>query len=577
MATRSSSFLVRTIVLVLILGGGAYAAIRFDLFGQWLKRNEGVALEGVPVRRGDLLISELVRGNLESSESTELKAQIDGEAKLTFLAEEGSLLKKGDTVAIFDVSQFEEKKNRQEIEVKNAEAAVTKAEENIDIQTIQNQSDLAAAELELQLAQMDLEKYSIEGGEWTNELAAAQESILLKEENLAKAQKDLEWTQKLFDEGFVQRQQLEGDQLAVQSAEIGLTQARRDLELKQLYGHKRKKAELEANVGTRERNVEKVRKQARSRMADLTASLESARYRLERERKELTRYTDQLSKGTLVSPEDGYFVMERTWRGRSFKEGDDVWGGTRLGTIPKSDTMVMQAAIHETKLKKIREGMTCKVTTDAFPGMTVNGKVVFVAIMASEQDWRRGGNEKMYKATIELENTPAGFRPGMSCNAEILIENLQDALYVPRQCVLFDAGETIVFVPGPSEAQRKVVEVGLDNNNYVQITSGLSEGDLVLLAPPPSFRPTDAPPAEQPADAVPGAPEGEAPSVPANLPGRGGAQMGGPGGGGPGAGGPGAGGRGPGKGRRGPGGVAPGGAPGGGAAAPAKSEAKASE
>ncbi|MCA9002374.1 MAG: hypothetical protein KDB61_10635, partial [Planctomycetes bacterium] len=176
-----------------------------------------------------------------------------------------------------------------------------------------------------------------------------------------------------------------------------------------------------------------------------------------------------------------------------------------------------------------------------------------------------------------LENTPAGFRPGMSCNAEILIENLQDALYVPRQCVLFDAGETIVFVPGPSEAQRKVVEVGLDNNNYVQITSGLSEGDLVLLAPPPSFRPTDAPPAEQPADAVPGAPEGEAPSVPANLPGRGGAQMGGPGGGGPGAGGPGAGGRGPGKGRRGPGGVAPGGAPGGGAAAPAKSEAKASE
>ncbi len=493
MAQRSKA-LTRTLIVLALLGGGVYAAIHYDLLGRMLQGPSQVALEGVPVKRGNLLISETVRGDLKAADAIELKAQIEGESKITFLAEEGSLLKEGDVVAEFDVAQFEERKNRQEIEVKSAEAQVIKAQEQLDIQEIQNQSDLAEAELSLRLAKLDLEKYTIEDGEWTNELAAAQEAIVIKEENLSRAEKDLGWTEKLYEEGFVQRQQYEQDQLAVKRARIELAQSKRDLELKQNYGHQRRKAELEAAVGTRERNVEKVRKQARSRIADLEASLESARYRLERERKELTRYSSQLENGTLRAPANGYFVLERTWRGRTLKEGDEVWGGTNLGTIPNSDTMVMNAAIHETKLKKIKEGMPCLITTDAYPGKAIEGTVSFVAIMASEQDWRRGGNEKMYKATIELKETPKGLRPGMSCNAEILIEELKDVLYVPKQSVLYDGGETIVFVAGAKEPVRTAVKTGLDNNSWVEIQSGLDEGQVVLLAPPASFRPSDQSP-----------------------------------------------------------------------------------
>ena len=490
MAQRSN-FFARTLVLLALIGGGVYAAIHYDLLGKVLANDDAEALEGVPVKRGDLLISEVVRGSLKAADSIPLKAQIEGEAKITFLVEEGTLLKKGDVVATFDVAQFEERKNRQEIDVKSAEAQVVKAEEQLDIQEIQNQSDLADAELSLRLAKLDLEKYTIEDGEWTNELAAAQESIVIREENLSRAEKDLGWTEKLYEEGFVQRQQYEQDQLAVKRARIELAQSKRDLELKQNYGHQRRRAELESAVGTRERNVEKVRKQARSRMADLEASLESARYRLERERKELKRYSDQLENGTLTSPADGFFVVQRTWRGRSYKEGDEVWGGTDLGNIPSSDSMVVDAAIHETKLKKIQEGLPCRVTTDAFPDQVIEGTVSFVARMASEQNWRRGGNEKMYKATIELGDTPEGMRPGMSCNAEVMIEELKDVLYIPKQCVLYDAGETIVFVASEGEAVRTEVEVGLDNNSWVEIKSGLAEGQTVLLAPPASFRPSD--------------------------------------------------------------------------------------
>ncbi|MDF1837617.1 MAG: HlyD family efflux transporter periplasmic adaptor subunit [Planctomycetota bacterium] len=478
------------LILIALIAGSVYAAVHFDLTSKMFEAEDVEGVQGAPVRRGDLHISEVVRGNLMASDSIQLKVEIEGGTKITFLAEEGVALKKGDVVAEFDTSKFEEQLVVQEIAVNNSEAAVVKAEEQLDIQAIQNQSDLAAAELALELAELDLEKYTIDGGEWTNELAAAEESIVLKEEQLVRARQQLEWTKKLYDEGFVQRDQFEGDELAVQGKVIEVDQANRDLELKKTYGHRRRKAELESSVGTKSRNVDKVTKQARSRIADLEASRDSARYRLDRENKKLDRLRTQISMRQLLAPEPGLLVLARGRWGEVAKEGDDAWGGSKIGTIPKSDSLIVTAGIHETKVKKIRQGMRCNVTTDAFPGVSVPGTVQFVAIMASENNRRRGGNERSYKADIKLDSTPEGFRPGMSCNAEVLIEDLVDVLYIPRQCVLFDDGKTIVFVQGKPEIETREVEVGLDNNNWVEIKSGLTEGEIVLLAPPATFKPT---------------------------------------------------------------------------------------
>ncbi len=507
MAKRKSRALP-ALIIVSLIAGSVYAAVHFDLTSKLFAADTEEGVQGAPVRRGDLHISEVVRGNLMASDSIQLKVEIEGGVKITYLAEEGIALKKGDIVAKFDTSKFEEELVRQEIAVNNSEAAVVKAEEQLDIQAIQNQSDLAAAELALELAELDLEKYTIEGGEWTNELAAAEESIVLKEEQLVRARQKLEWTKKLYEEGFVQRDQFEGDELAVRGKVIEVGQAKRDLELKRSYGHRRRKAELESSVGTRNRNVDKVTKQARSRIADLEASRDSARYRLDRENKKLDRLKDQISQRVLLAPEAGLLVLKKGRWGEVLKEGDDAWGGSKIGTIPKSDSLIVTAGIHETKLKKIRQGMPCIVTADAFPGVTVPGVVEFVANMASENNWRRGGNERSYKATIKLDSTPEGFRPGMSCNAEVLIEDLEGVLYVPRQCVLFDDGKTIIFVQGKPEAKTREVEIGLDNNNWVEIISGVEEGEVVLLAPPASFKPTVANSANG-ADAAAGAAGGK--------------------------------------------------------------------
>jgi hypothetical protein len=85
-------------------------------------------------------------------------------------------------------------------------------------------------------------------------------------------------------------------------------------------------------------------------------------------------------------------------------------------------------------------------------------------------------------------------RPGMSCNVEILVEDLQDVLFIPRQCVFFDGRETVVFQNQAGEITRRVVEVGPDNAQFVTLLAGLSQGDVVLLSPPPDFKPEGASP-----------------------------------------------------------------------------------
>ena len=90
---------------------------------------------------------------------------------------------------------------------------------------------------------------------------------------------------------------------------------------------------------------------------------------------------------------------------------------------------------------------------------------------------------------IALDGGGEGLRPGMSCNIEILVEDLTNVLFVPRQCVFFDGRETVVFLREAGETTRRVVRVGQDNAQWVMIEEGLKEGDVVLLAPPSDFKP----------------------------------------------------------------------------------------
>ncbi|MGD2017309.1 MAG: efflux RND transporter periplasmic adaptor subunit, partial [Planctomycetota bacterium] len=495
------------LTVLVVIAALAAAAWQSGVLNGLFEGETEVAIEGAEVRKGDLRISEVVRGNLEASDSVSIKCEIEGRSTIIYLAEEGTFLNEGDLVVELDVSQLADELVSQEIEVKNAEAAYTKAREQYDIQVIQNESDIAAAELALELAQLDLAKYTgnpeaNEPGEWDNELAKAQETVLLREEELATAEKELGWAIKLHAEEFKSQNELEQKQFAKQRAEVQLGQAKRELDLMVKFGNRRKLAELQSDVDTRRRDISKTEKQAAAKIADFEAERESALFKLNREREQLQELKEQVGKSKIYAPEQGLLVYAREksrWgSGDTIEEGDEVRERQELCTIPRQGGMTVKASIHETKLKKIQAGLPCLVTVDAFPNRTFEGRVDFVAVMADSGSWRSNPNQRLYKADISLINPIRDMRPGMSCSVEILVEDLEDAIYVPRQCVFLDGGSTIVFKRTATGVERAEVEVGLDNTKWVAIESGLAEGEVVLLAPPADFEPAPVPDAPAP-------------------------------------------------------------------------------
>lgn len=495
------------LTVIIVLVALAAAAWQSGILKAIFEGETEVKIEGVPVRTGPLRISEVVRGNLEASDSVSLKCEIEGRSTIIFLVEEGTLLNEGDLVVELDVSQLADELVAQEIEVKNAEAAFTKAREQYDIQVIQNESDVAAAELALELAELDLAKYTgnpeaNEPGEWDNELAMGEEAVLLKEEELASAENALGWTVKLHAEDFKSKNELVAKQYAKQRAEVQLGQAKRELDLIVKYGNRRKLAELQSDVDTRRRDISKTEKQSSAKIADFEAERESASFKLVREREQLDELKQQVGKSKIYAPEPGLLVYAREksrWgSGDTIEEGTEVRERQELCTIPRQGGMTVKASIHETKLKKIQAGLPCLVTVDAFPNRTFEGRVEFVAVMADSGSWRSNPNQRLYKADISLLNPTLDMRPGMSCSVDILVQDLEDAMYIPRQCVFLDGGKTIVFKRTEGGVESCEVEVGLDNTKWVAINSGLTEGDVVLLAPPANFEPAPVPDAPAP-------------------------------------------------------------------------------
>jgi hypothetical protein len=72
----------------------------------------------------------------------------------------------------------------------------------------------------------------------------------------------------------------------------------------------------------------------------------------------------------------------------------------------------------------------------------------------------------------------------MSCKVEIIIEQHEEATYIPIQAVLRVGGRPTVYVLNHNNLESRTVEIGLDNNRMVRIISGLEPGEVVSLTPP---------------------------------------------------------------------------------------------
>jgi HlyD family secretion protein len=140
---------------------------------------------------------------------------------------------------------------------------------------------------------------------------------------------------------------------------------------------------------------------------------------------------------------------------------------------------------------KVKEGLPVRLTVDALPGRMFTGVVGKIGLLPDAMSAWLNPDLKLYSTEIYLDGDGGELRSGMTCRAEIIVTQYDDAVYVPVQSVVRVQGQSVVYVADGATAVRRAVKVGLDNNRMIHVTGGLSAGETVLLAPP--LAPSEAP------------------------------------------------------------------------------------
>jgi len=441
-------------------------------------------------KSGPLTISVTESGTIKARDQVIIKNEVEGRTSIITLIPEGTRVKKGDLLVELDASALLDNKIDQEIRVQNAEAAYVGAKENFAVVENQAQSDIDKAQLTLEFAGQDLKKYL--EGEYPNQLKEAEAKITLAREELTRAQETLEWSKTLYSEKYISQTELQADELAEKKKALDLELAINNRDLLKDFTYKRNLAQLESDVRQAEMALERTTRKAKADVVQAQADLEAKEAEYQRQKDKLKKTENQIEKTKIYAPVDGLAIYATSAERGGFHggseqpldEGQEVRERQELIYLPTAASAKAEVTIHESSLERIHLGLQAIITVDALPGKKFFGTVAHIAPLPDARSMWMNPDLKVYNTDIYLDDNDDNLRTGMSCQAEIIIEQYDDVVYVPVQAVLRVGAETTVYVLNGKSLEPRKVEIGLDNNRMVRIVSGLKEGEIVSLTPP---------------------------------------------------------------------------------------------
>ena len=437
------------------------------------------------VTRADLPVVVTERGELESSKTITVKCEVEVDAiKIVSILPEGTRVTKGQEVLRFDADKLKRNLAEQEVKYSLAAGKYEAAKQELEVQKNKAESEVAKAKLALTLADLDLEKYV--KGEYQADVDDKKGAIKLAEKELQDAEEKVRHYQTFVKKGFGTPEQMRLKELEVERARNNLERDKAKLMVLEQYTKKRQEAELTAKAEDAKRELARTQNSGDANIAKARADLEAAQVVAALEKDQLERVRKQLEFAVVHAPEDGILVygQTRAWDPNSrIQLGGMVSFQQPLFQLPELDRMQVKVRVHESKVKKIKVGQKAEVRVEAYPKRVLHGSVKSVATLAdSEYSWRRGG-VKEYETIVTIDDLPedAALKPGMTAEVGIKVNHLSDVIRVPVQSVTEIEGRHFAYVKGARGVERREVEVGESNEKYVEITSGLAEGEQVCL------------------------------------------------------------------------------------------------
>ena len=436
------------------------------------------------VKRRDFLISIVEGGTLKAVQEVTVRNELEGTSRILSIVPEGTSVKSGDLLVELDSSDLRDRLSAQEVVYQNVQFAFLQAKETLAIQKSLAESNIKDAELKLEFAASDLEKYK--EGDMPQLKKNTQSRITIATEELSRAQERIHWTKELQKKGYATKSDLDADELAVKRSDISLEQATEDLRLFEKYDFPKKIRQLEAGVESAQKELERIKLRSLANIAAYEADLKSRQSTLDLQETRLNQLKEQLNLTRIVAPQDGmvvYASSSNPGSGVLIEEGATVRQKQDIIKLPDVSQMMIEIRVHESHVQKIKSGLSAFVTIDSIPDRQFRGVVRKVAVLPDSSSRYYNPNLKVYTTEVVIEDKIGDMKPGISGRAEIVITNLYKALTVPIQTVTSVKGKQVCFIDRGAGPVPVEVEVGLYNDKLIEIKKGLAEGDRVLLSP----------------------------------------------------------------------------------------------
>ena len=236
------------------------------------------------------------------------------------------------------------------------------------------------------------------------------------------------------------------------------------------------------------------------------ADLNAAKYSVKSAEASLKEAEENLSKTSIYAPMAGTISTLLIEKGERVV-GTEMMSGTELMRIADLSRMEVIVEVNENDIIRVLTGDTAIIEVDAYMDQDFKGLVTEIANsattsgMATDQVTSFNVKVLLLHESYQnlLEKTPNPFRPGMSATVDIQTETKYDILTIPIQAVttrLDTIGQeqsdlvvadkdpdVVVFKVIDDYVMSQIVETGIQDNNYIEILSGLSLEDDVVIAP----------------------------------------------------------------------------------------------
>ncbi len=208
---------------------------------------------------------------------------------------------------------------------------------------------------------------------------------------------------------------------------------------------------------------------------NVTDSVQSASDNVKDAQISLENQYENLEDYTVKSPINGTVIEKLV------KAGDTIDAGAKLCTIYDLSYLKMTMNVDELDINKISVGQDVTITADAVEGKTFAGKVTKINMAGTTTN-----GVTTYPVEVQIDNPDEDLLPGMNVSTEIVVSQADDVIAIPvgavtrGNMVLVKTGVNSSEDPSIPEGYEYVeVETGISNDSYVEIKSGINEGDEI--------------------------------------------------------------------------------------------------